>query len=229
MLRKTVFSKAHALGAALLFFTVFSAQAALLGRAAATPGSDDYQAYYDTELGITWLTDANYAKTSGYDADGLLSYTDAVAFIDSVNSTGLLGSSVWRLPNADRDGPGNGRVVDCTTEWTEEECKNNEALYLQIYNTGYGAVFLTDVPDNPIIGEQFMWTSTLTNEPGDQRAWFWELGTGLGAFSTLPLDFELGVWLVADGDIGATVVPLPAAVWLFGSALAGLGWLRRPQ
>jgi hypothetical protein len=23
------------------------------------------------------------------------------------------------------------------------------------------------------------------------------------------------------------VVPIPAAVWLFGSALAGLGWLRR--
>ena len=30
---------------------------------------------------------------------------------------------------------------------------------------------------------------------------------------------------------GATVsaVPIPAAVWLFGSALAGLGWLRRKQ
>jgi len=27
----------------------------------------------------------------------------------------------------------------------------------------------------------------------------------------------------------ATVVPLPAAVWLFGSALAGLGWMRRKQ
>lgn len=26
---------------------------------------------------------------------------------------------------------------------------------------------------------------------------------------------------------GSTVVPLPAAVWLFGSALAGLGWIRR--
>jgi len=26
-----------------------------------------------------------------------------------------------------------------------------------------------------------------------------------------------------------TVVPIPAAVWLFGSALAGLGWLRRRQ
>jgi hypothetical protein len=25
------------------------------------------------------------------------------------------------------------------------------------------------------------------------------------------------------------VIPIPAAVWLFGSALAGLGWLRRKQ
>ncbi|WP_366057799.1 VPLPA-CTERM sorting domain-containing protein [Oceanicoccus sp.] len=24
-------------------------------------------------------------------------------------------------------------------------------------------------------------------------------------------------------------MPVPAAVWLFGSALAGLGWLRRKQ
>lgn len=28
---------------------------------------------------------------------------------------------------------------------------------------------------------------------------------------------------------GAGIVPLPAAIWLFGSALAGLGWLRRKQ
>jgi hypothetical protein len=28
---------------------------------------------------------------------------------------------------------------------------------------------------------------------------------------------------------GMTVVPIPAAVWLFGSALAGLGWIRRKQ
>jgi len=27
--------------------------------------------------------------------------------------------------------------------------------------------------------------------------------------------------------IEATVVPVPAAIWLFGSALAGLGWMRR--
>ena len=30
-------------------------------------------------------------------------------------------------------------------------------------------------------------------------------------------------------DINVSAVPVPAAVWLFGSALAGLGWMRRKQ
>ena len=30
-------------------------------------------------------------------------------------------------------------------------------------------------------------------------------------------------------NVSANVVPIPAAVWLFGSALAGLGWMRRKQ
>ena len=30
-------------------------------------------------------------------------------------------------------------------------------------------------------------------------------------------------------NISVTAVPIPAAVWLFGSALAGLGWMRRKQ
>ncbi len=34
------------------------------------------QAVYDTDLDITWLADANYAKTSSVSADGLLSRTD---------------------------------------------------------------------------------------------------------------------------------------------------------
>ena len=31
------------------------------------------------------------------------------------------------------------------------------------------------------------------------------------------------------GQINVSAVPIPAAVWLFGSALAGLGWMRRKQ
>jgi hypothetical protein len=33
----------------------------------------------------------------------------------------------------------------------------------------------------------------------------------------------------SGADVEPPVVPIPAAVWLFGSALAGLGWMRRKQ
>jgi hypothetical protein len=39
-----------------------------------------------------------------------------------------------------------------------------------------------------------------------------------GTYFGIPLD-----------NFSATVVPIPAAAWLFGSALAGLGWIRRKQ
>ena len=34
--------------------------------------------------------------------------------------------------------------------------------------------------------------------------------------------FNTRAWAVHDGDVGAAVVPMPAAVWLFGSGLLGL-------
>jgi hypothetical protein len=37
-----------------------------------------------------------------------------------------------------------------------------------------------------------------------------------------------GVYLVS-GYLSSSAVPIPAAVWLFGSALAGLGWMRRKK
>ncbi len=38
-----------------------------------------------------------------------------------------------------------------------------------------------------------------------------------------------GGWGVENVRMDVQVVPVPAAVWLFGSALAGLGWMRRRQ
>ena len=35
------------------------------------------------------------------------------------------------------------------------------------------------------------------------------------------------VWAVHDGNPGGAVIPIPATVWLFGSALEMLGWIRR--
>ena len=44
---------------------------------------------------------------------------------------------------------------------------------------------------------------------------------------------EFGVSDVVSGivldNVAVNVVPIPAAAWLFGSALLGLGWFRRKQ
>jgi len=48
-----------------------SANAALLERLGGL-------AYYDTEADLTWLADANYAQTSGYDADGLMTWQQSM-------------------------------------------------------------------------------------------------------------------------------------------------------
>ena len=50
---------------------------------------------YDDDLDITWLQDANYAQTSGHDADGRMSWDNAVAWADGLSYEGY---NDWRLP-----------------------------------------------------------------------------------------------------------------------------------
>lgn len=68
-----------------------SADAALLSRVGG-------QAYYDDVLDITWLADANYAMTSGYDSDGLMTWDEAQSWIGTLNTANYLGVNDWRLP-----------------------------------------------------------------------------------------------------------------------------------
>ena len=54
-----------------------------------------------------------------------------------------------------------------------------------------------------------------------------------GVFNNPTLDWQIFLWDLNQIPSHATAwsytVPIPAAVWLFGSALAGLGWVRRKQ
>ncbi|MEQ1638591.1 MAG: hypothetical protein ABL903_18150, partial [Methylococcales bacterium] len=50
---------------------------------------------YDQDLNITWLADANYAQTSGYDADGLMDWQTATTWAADLTYGGY---SDWRLP-----------------------------------------------------------------------------------------------------------------------------------
>lgn len=77
-----------------------TAQAALQGRDL-NGSAASFEAYYDTELNVTWLADANSARTSGYDADGKMTWAAAntwaanLSFIDAVNN---ITYDNWRLP-----------------------------------------------------------------------------------------------------------------------------------
>lgn len=52
---------------------------------------------YDTERDITWLQDANYAKTVRRSPDGQLTWPEAMTWVASLSYRGIRG---WRLPSA---------------------------------------------------------------------------------------------------------------------------------
>ena len=78
---------------------------------------------YDDVLDVTWLQDANYAMTSGYDADGRMNWWDATSWVGNLqyyDSVRDVSWDDWRLPNAS---PVNGiaytydHSFDGSTDW----------------------------------------------------------------------------------------------------------------
>lgn len=85
-----------------------SAQAALQGRDL-NGSADSFEAYYDTELDITWLADANYAQTTGHSvnyaqnpgftATGGMNWAASKAWVAGLSFTnGVQVFDNWRLP-----------------------------------------------------------------------------------------------------------------------------------
>ncbi|MEF8728082.1 MAG: hypothetical protein V5B34_07695 [Accumulibacter sp.] len=86
--------------AGALAFAMATAHASLIDRGGGL--------IYDDVLKITWLSDANYAMSSGYDADGRMNWSAAKTWAASLSYGGY---DDWRLPTAlNQDGsePCNG-------------------------------------------------------------------------------------------------------------------------
>jgi hypothetical protein len=67
---------------------------------------------YDDVLNLTWLQDANFAMTSGYDADGRMNWEGAVAWANGLNFYDAVRGvtySDWRLPSVS---PVNGEFIN---------------------------------------------------------------------------------------------------------------------
>ncbi|MEQ1802475.1 MAG: hypothetical protein ABL989_11165 [Gammaproteobacteria bacterium] len=216
-------------------------QAALLGRAALTPGGTDYQAYYDTDGSITWLADANYAATlpfewgnngnpnSGGYLSGRLMFRDAQRWLGDLNQIAHLGVSSWRLPDGQQPDP------TCSTSIPEGSsgysCTGGELGHLFYEELGgvAGMPLTQDVFRN--IRNGAYWTSCVNQVPNrcdsesnaGTNVWYFDMGNGF-QHPTNPAQ-EWYVWAVVDGD--PLAVPIPPAVWLFGSALGVMGVMRR--
>ena len=180
--------------------------AVLEGRLETSPGSGVYQAYYDPKLDITWAANANI--------NGKDTWDNQVAWAASLTIGGVGG---WRLPSTDVNG--DGIVVDCFGGGVSG-CEDNEMGFL-FWEEG-----ITQSSPGPFSNLQANYWSGTEYIPGDIYGWGFDF-TSLGEQFTDHKTDTYYSWAVHSGDVGA--IPVPAAVWLFGSGLMGLVWVARRQ
>jgi hypothetical protein len=193
-------------------------------------------AYYDTTLDITWLADAGYAQTSGYDDDNRMTWDEAQIWIGTLNASTYLGVTDWRLPQVFDSGlAGCDFSVGGTDCGWNVDTRTGEMASLFYDTLDNRSFFDTDgnlLQDNssprntgPFLNMPSFYTWADTESATNAgEAWYFHLGAGTQNDADMTL--ERATWAVRSGDIAASVIPIPATFWLFASALAGLGWLR---
>lgn len=184
---------------------------------------DGVNLIYDTDQNITWLQDANWAKTSGADADGKMSWSDSNAWAAGLTIGGF---TDWRLPTiVDRNNDGcnwgyNG--TDCGYNVDPTGSEMAYIFYLTLGNTGAfdtsgngtgcGGPSLPCLTNTgPFINLQAdnHWSSTEYG-PDPTSAWrfsFRDGGQDGAAANSNTKDLHLFAWAVRDGDVA---VPAPS-------------------
>lgn len=167
-------------------------------------------AYYDDVAKLTWLADANTARTE-------MNWADANNWAAGLTVGGVDG---WRLPgtlqpdaSCDDQSGGISRGYDCTGS----EMGN---LFYNVLG-GTAATALSNT--GPFSNVQFYYWSSTEYAPSTSYAWLFPMDYGVQGFSDKTNSHY--AWAVQSGDVSP--VPVPAAVWLFGSGLIGLAGLAK--
>ena len=204
---------------------------------------------YDDVLNVTWLQDANFAKSSGYDSDGLMlwdaamSWASDLSYYDSVRKVYY---SDWRLPSAK---PINGsnfnhiQTYDGTSDYGYNiRSAQSELAYMFYVNLGNVGEYTPDgsaigcfvssivtcvANTGPFYNIQPIYWSGAFYPPSEIGVWGFYMSAGAqGLYSkTNPIDPY--AWAVRDGDV--LQIAEPTTLFLLCVALAGLGFVRRPS
>lgn len=134
---------------------------------------------YSTDMDVTWLMDANYARTTGYDTDGYMTWLAANTWAQDLSYGGY---DDWRLPTFD---PAYNR--ENVANFPAQAAELSELAYLrygelQPYSQG------TSFDPSPFINlidltnweQPWYWSGTTSVDPntGSLRAWRFDFSCG---------------------------------------------------
>ncbi len=204
---------------------------------------------YDDVLNITWLQDANYAKTSGYagaNAAGYMNWTSANTW---ANDLVYGGYSDWRLAtNTPVDGVdwNYDFTVDGSTDFGYNiTSPHSELAYMYHVNLGLKSLYDTagnyqadfGVFGNGTVGGQAdvglvknlqstaYWSGAVYAPDPANLAWYFH--THSGSQIRYYQDGTLAAWAVRPGDVAAVPEPGTYAMLLAGLGLVGAKVRRR--